>query len=77
MKYFAEMIEPKVRYGTDTSSSNILDILDYIKRTDPEVRLTLSDGRGANHDNVLKELKEPLTSTILYHGQNRWIVTSM
>ena len=77
MKFFAEMIEPKVRYGTDTSSSNILDIFDFIKKTDPEIPLTLPDGRGANYDNGLKELKEPLSSTILYHGQNKWIVTSM
>lgn len=77
MRYFAEMIKPKTRYGTDTSSSNILDIIEFIKKSDPEIPLTLSDGRCANYDNILKEVNEPLSSTILYHGQDEWIVTSM
>lgn len=76
-RFFAEKIKPLVRQNSDTSSKNILDIIDFIKRTAPNQPLTFSNGRTADYDNVLKELSESLSQTILHHGDDKWIITRM
>lgn len=77
IRFFAEKIKPLVREGSDTSSNNILDVIDFIKRTEPDKQLKLYDGRNANFDNLAKELNEDLSQTIVYIGESSWTIIRM
>lgn len=78
VRFFAIKNRPLVREeALDTSSNNILEIIAFIKKTDPDQPLKLFDGSIVNYINLSKELNEDLSQTILYHGDSSWILTRM
>ena len=77
MKFYSSKEKSNDRHSGNTSSNNILDVIDFIKKSDITKPLKFSDGTFANYDSILKRLGDPPASVSVFQGDDHWTITTM